>query len=124
MRTRYPTHRTTADRLRDLGATLRYEWRAMRRSLLARACLIAWVLLIASIYVERQITTMAHTDQIITARVQAYTAGRQQVIDDFLQPTSPTITATVSETCTAWWFGTTDKQAAMSHACKGFKNAK
>ena len=60
--------------------------------------------------------TSKHEAQLTTAQVQAYTAGREQAIEDLKHSTS----APTAELCTAWWFGSNNKQQAMTQACKSF----
>ncbi len=57
-----------------------------------------------------------HTADLITARREAYTAGREQALQDLRDnPRS----AVVSETCLAWWFDPSghSKQQALQRAC-------
>lgn len=61
--------------------------------------------------------TLEHGREIIAAKVEAYTEGRAQAIDDMSGPNGVT-SAPTAELCTAWWFGTNDKASAIALACK------
>lgn len=65
--------------------------------------------------------TTKHDAQVIAAKVQAYSAGRDEAINDMTGATGPT-SAPTAELCTAWWFGTNNKAQAMSQACKNFNS--